>query len=56
LTKKLGIKLDEEGYITVDPAQKTNVDGFYAAGDITINSNKFRQIITAASEGAVASF
>ncbi len=56
MTKKLGIKLDEEGYITVDPAQKTNVDGFYAAGDITINSNKFRQIITAASEGAVASF
>jgi len=54
LTKKLGIELDEEGYVIVDSAQKTNVDGFYAAGDITINSNKFRQIITAASEGAVA--
>ncbi len=54
LTKKLDIKLDEEGYVLVDSAQKTNVDGFYAAGDITTNSNKFRQIITAASEGAVA--
>ncbi|MBU1205109.1 MAG: FAD-dependent oxidoreductase [Nanoarchaeota archaeon] len=54
LTEKLGIKLDEEGYIIVDPAQKTNVDGFYAAGDITTGSNKFGQIITAASEGAVA--
>jgi len=54
LTKKLGIELDEKGYINVDPAQKTNVDGFYAAGDITTNSNKFRQIVTAASEGAVA--
>jgi len=54
LTKKLGIELDEGGYIIVDSSQKTNVGGFYAAGDITTNSNKFRQIITAASEGAVA--
>ena len=54
LTKKLGIELDEEGYIIIDSTQKTNVDGFYAAGDITTNSNKFRQIITAASEGAIA--
>ncbi|PIN77406.1 hypothetical protein COS79_00790 [Candidatus Woesearchaeota archaeon CG06_land_8_20_14_3_00_33_13] len=54
LTKKLGIRLDEEGYIVVDSSQKTNVEGFYAAGDITTSSNKFRQIITAASEGAIA--
>ena len=54
LTKKLGIKLDEEGYIIVDSSQKTNVNGFYAAGDITSGSNKFRQIITATSEGAIA--
>ncbi len=54
LTKKLGIKLDEEGYIIVDSSQKTNINGIYAAGDITSGSNKFRQIITAASEGAIA--
>ena len=54
LTKKLDIKLDEEGYIIVDSTKKTNVNGFYAAGDITTGSNKFRQIITAASEGAIA--
>ncbi len=54
LTKPLGIELDEQGYIIVDSAQKTNIGGFYAAGDITTNSNKFWQIITAASEGAVA--
>ena len=54
LTKKLSINLDEEGYVIVDSAQKTNIEGFYAAGDITTNSNKFRQIITAASEGAIA--
>lgn len=54
LTKPLGIELDEQGYIIVDASQKTNVDGFYAAGDITTNSNKFWQVITAASEGAIA--
>lgn len=54
LTKKLGIELDEQGYIIVDSSQKTNVDGFYAAGDITTNSNKFWQVVTAASEGAIA--
>ncbi|HHI04150.1 MAG TPA: FAD-binding protein [Candidatus Woesearchaeota archaeon] len=54
LTKKLSINLDEEGYVIVDSAQKTNIEGIYAAGDITTNSNKFRQIITAASEGAIA--
>jgi len=54
LTEPLGIKLDEQGYIIVDSSQKTNVEGFYAAGDITTSSNKFWQILTAASEGAIA--
>ena len=43
-----------EGFIKTDNAQKTNVEGFYAAGDITTNSNRFQQIITACAEGAVA--
>ena len=54
LTKPLGIELDEQGYIIVDSSQKTNLEGFYAAGDITTSSNKFWQIVTAASEGAIA--
>ncbi|MBA3063901.1 FAD-binding protein [Candidatus Woesearchaeota archaeon] len=54
LTEPLGIELDEQGYIIVDSSQKTNVEGFYAAGDITTGSNKFWQILTAASEGAIA--
>lgn len=49
-----GVNLNPEGYIVVDAAQKTSIDGLYAAGDITTNSNQFEQIITACSEGAVA--
>lgn len=54
LLTELGLKTDEQGYVTVDGAQKTSVEGVWAAGDLTTNSNKLRQIITACSEGAVA--
>lgn len=51
---KLGVEMNEEGYIVTKPDQSTSLLGFFAAGDITTNSNNFRQIITAAAEGAVA--
>ena len=54
LALKIGIKTDKKGYIMVDQAQKTNIDGIWAAGDCTTNSNGFRQIATAVSEGAIA--
>lgn len=54
LAKKLGVELDEQGYIKVDEGMHTNVDGVYAAGDVTTGSGKFRQIVTAASEGSIA--
>ncbi len=54
LIKKLKIKTNREGYIIVDNAQRTNIEGIWAAGDITTGSNSFRQIITACSEGAVS--
>ncbi len=54
MAKELGIELDDAGYIKVDAAQRTNTAGIFAAGDITTNSNFFRQIITAGAEGAVA--
>ena len=53
LAKDLGVNL-KDGYIQVDERQKTNLDSVWAAGDITTNSNHFKQAITAASEGAVA--
>ena len=46
------INLDENGYILTDNNMKTNKDGIYAAGDII--KKPLRQIITAASDGAVA--
>jgi thioredoxin reductase (NADPH) len=52
LAKTLGIETDEEGYIKVDPGHRTNIKGIYAAGDIT---GGFKQIVTAVSQGAVAS-
>ena len=54
IAQNLGVALDEQSYIIVDQAQATNIDHVYAAGDVTTGSNKFRQIITAVAEGAVA--
>lgn len=53
LSDMLGVELDR-GYIIVDSRQKTNVEGLWSAGDITTGSGLFRQVITACSEGAVA--
>jgi thioredoxin reductase (NADPH) len=52
--KGLGVELDEEGRIKVKPDQSTNVEGFFAAGNVTDGSSKLDQIVTAAAEGAVA--
>ena len=54
LAEQLEVKIDEQSYIIVDQTQATNVENVYAAGDVTTGSNKFRQIITAVAEGAVA--
>lgn len=54
IAQNLGVELDEQNYIKVDGTQATNVENVYAAGDVTTGSNKFRQIITAVAEGAVA--
>lgn len=54
LISQLGLEVDEKGYIKTQPNQQTSHIGVWAAGDITTNSNGFRQIITASSEGAIA--
>jgi thioredoxin reductase (NADPH) len=48
---KLGVDIDNEGYVKVDAGYRTNVKGVYAAGDIT---GGFKQIVTAVGQGAVA--
>lgn len=52
--KNLGLSTDQDGFVVVDKDQKTNIKNIWAAGDLTTNSGKFRQIVTAASEGTVA--
>ncbi len=54
LIKDLGVKIDKNGYIKTADDQATSSSGIFAAGDITIGSNNFRQIITACAEGAIA--
>jgi thioredoxin reductase (NADPH) len=54
LLKNLEVETDEEGYIRIEPDGKTTTKGIWAAGDITTGSDKFKQIVTAASEGAIA--
>jgi thioredoxin reductase (NADPH) len=48
----LDVRLDESGYIITDHKMAANVAGLFAAGDI--RSGAFRQVITAAADGAVA--
>lgn len=53
MIKSLKIETDNE-YIKTDKEQKTNIYGFFAAGDIT--NNPLKQIITAAGQGAIAAY
>lgn len=54
LPKSIGVAVDDRGYINVDPMMKTNIDGVYAAGDITNATGSFKQDIVAAAQGAIA--
>lgn len=46
------LELDEHGYIIADESTKTSTPGVFAAGDV--RTKALRQIVTAASDGAVA--
>ena len=54
LAKNIGVEVDEEKHVKIDSSGKTNIKGTWAAGDITTGSDKFKQITTAVSEGAIA--
>jgi thioredoxin reductase (NADPH) len=51
LAKEAGVLLDEKNFIKVDRNQETNVEGVFAAGDVT---GGVLQICTAAGEGCIA--
>jgi thioredoxin reductase (NADPH) len=52
LANKLNVNRDEHGYIRNDSEQCTNVDGVYAAGDVTKLYN--HQVTSAVHEGGMA--
>jgi len=47
-----GVQLDETGYIVTDCTMQSSLPGLFAAGDVRATS--FRQLITAAADGAIA--
>jgi thioredoxin reductase (NADPH) len=51
LFQKAGLSLDHRQCLSVDRFQRTNIEGVFAAGDITCGG---MQVVTAAAEGAVA--
>ena len=53
LAVKLGVEVNEHGYIKVNREQLTNLPGVFAAGDIT-DVTRLKQFITSASEGSIA--
>ena len=46
------LELDAYGYIVAGEDTKTSVEGVFAAGDV--RTKELRQVVTAASDGAVA--
>lgn len=54
LVENLEVKLNEKAEVIIDKEGKTNVPGFFAAGDIT--NSKFKQAITASAEGVIAAY
>jgi thioredoxin reductase (NADPH) len=51
LAQKIGIELNEEGYIKHDEKHRTNIAGIYSAGDV---EGGYKQIVTATGQGAAA--
>ncbi len=55
IPKRLGVVLDPEtNELHVDRLMKTNVEGLFAAGDLTNGSGPLKQTVTAAAQGAIA--
>lgn len=54
LVKDMNPEIDSENCLVVDKRQETTVAWLYAAGDVTTNSNKFKQTIMSAAEWCLA--
>jgi len=54
LAKAVGVKTDEDNFILTNELMATNIPGIFCAGDINSSQKHYQQVITAASEGAIA--
>lgn len=54
LPKQLGLEVNELNEVKVDKFGRTNVEGVFAAGDLTDGSGDLKQTITATALGAMA--
>lgn len=54
IPQELGVAMNARGEVIVDRMMKTSVDGIFAAGDMTDATGSFKQIVTAAAQGAIA--
>jgi len=54
LAQKVGVKVNKKGEIIIDRLARTNVEGFYAAGDVA--DLEFKQAITGVGEAVAASY
>jgi thioredoxin reductase len=52
IAKEAGVMLDQDGYIITDALQHTNLEGVYAAGDVT--NHPIKQVGTAVGQGITA--
>lgn len=51
-----GCRTNADGYIITDGYMETSVHGIFAAGDVRYNPTGLKQIVIAASDGALAAF
>ena len=54
LAQEIGVEVNEKGEIKIDQNAKTNIEGFFAAGDVT--DAAFKQAITGVAEGVTAAY
>jgi len=54
IAKNLGVELNDKGEIKTDKGAKTNIEGIYAAGDVT--DAEFKQAIISSAEGVLAAY
>ena len=54
LAKEIGVRLNAKGEIIIDRLASTNIEGFYAAGDV--GDSEFKQAITGVAEAVNASY